>query len=154
MQHVKNANRRKCNENVENASECIKMHKNAYGKNQHHFREKTTTIPTQPGIATLPRRTPSSSMPPVIASPAASAEHERQISRTYALVNRRATASSTIPSMSTCAVHFRPASTQASSMSSVSPTAPHVRFTSTSSSTRLAKKSVLPLKLTSRTTER
>ena len=23
------------------------MHKNAYGKNQHHFREKTTTIPAR-----------------------------------------------------------------------------------------------------------
>ena len=38
-------NRMECNENVENASECKQMHKNAYGKNQHHFREKTTTIP-------------------------------------------------------------------------------------------------------------
>ena len=47
MQHVKNANRRKCNENVENASECIKMHKNAYGKKLHHFRGKTTLIPAR-----------------------------------------------------------------------------------------------------------
>ena len=39
-------NRMECNENVENASECKQMHKNAYGKNQHHFREKTTTIPS------------------------------------------------------------------------------------------------------------
>ena len=35
----------KCNENVENASECVSMHLNAYGKKQHHFREKTTLIP-------------------------------------------------------------------------------------------------------------
>jgi hypothetical protein len=35
----------KCNENVENASECMSMHLNAYGKKQHHFREKTTHIP-------------------------------------------------------------------------------------------------------------
>ena len=44
-------NRRKCNENVENASECNKMHKNAYGKKQHHFREKTTLIPACPVAA-------------------------------------------------------------------------------------------------------
>ena len=30
--------RRKCNENVENASECINMRMNAYVKKQHHFR--------------------------------------------------------------------------------------------------------------------
>ena len=34
------------------------MHKNAYGKNQHHFREKTTTIPHKgllsPEIAKMP----------------------------------------------------------------------------------------------------
>jgi hypothetical protein len=36
----------KCNENVENASECMSMHLNAYGKKQHHFREKTTHIPS------------------------------------------------------------------------------------------------------------
>jgi hypothetical protein len=35
----------KCNENVENASKCMSMHLNAYGKKQHHFREKTTLIP-------------------------------------------------------------------------------------------------------------
>ncbi len=28
----------KCNENDENASECIDMHWNAYVKKQHHFR--------------------------------------------------------------------------------------------------------------------
>ena len=38
-------NRMECNENVENASECSKMHKNAYGKKPHHFREKTPLIP-------------------------------------------------------------------------------------------------------------
>ena len=38
-------NRMECNENVENASECSKMHKNAYGKKPHHFREKTPRIP-------------------------------------------------------------------------------------------------------------
>jgi hypothetical protein len=37
----------KCNENVENASKCMSMHLNAYGKKQHHFREKTTLIPTK-----------------------------------------------------------------------------------------------------------
>jgi hypothetical protein len=37
--------RMKCNENGENASECMNMHLNAYGKKQHHFREKTTRIP-------------------------------------------------------------------------------------------------------------
>jgi hypothetical protein len=37
----------KCNENVKNASKCMNMHLNAYGKKQHHFREKTTRIPTQ-----------------------------------------------------------------------------------------------------------
>jgi hypothetical protein len=36
----------KCNENVENASKCMSMHLNAYGKKQHHFREKTTLIPS------------------------------------------------------------------------------------------------------------
>ena len=39
-------NRRKCNENVENALKCTKMLKNAYGKKPHHFREKTPTIPS------------------------------------------------------------------------------------------------------------
>ena len=39
-------NRRKCNENVENALKCTKMLKNAYGKKPHHFREKTPLIPT------------------------------------------------------------------------------------------------------------
>ena len=34
-----------CNEIVENASECINMHWNAYGKKLHHFWEKTTLIP-------------------------------------------------------------------------------------------------------------
>ena len=34
-----------CNEIVENASECINMHLNAYGKKLHHFWEKTTLIP-------------------------------------------------------------------------------------------------------------
>ena len=38
-------NRMECNENVENASECSKMHKNAYGKKPHHFREKNPRIP-------------------------------------------------------------------------------------------------------------
>ena len=38
-------NRMECNENVENALECIKMHMNAYGKKPHHFREKTPLIP-------------------------------------------------------------------------------------------------------------
>ena len=38
-------NRRKCNENVENALKCTKMLKNAYGKKPHHFREKTPLIP-------------------------------------------------------------------------------------------------------------
>jgi len=37
----------KCNENVENASKCMSMHLNAYGKKQHHFREKTTHIPSR-----------------------------------------------------------------------------------------------------------
>ena len=37
----------KCNENVENASKCMSMHLNAYGKKQHHFREKTTHIPKE-----------------------------------------------------------------------------------------------------------
>ena len=35
-----------CNEIVENASECINMHLNAYGKKLHHFWEKTTLIPS------------------------------------------------------------------------------------------------------------
>jgi hypothetical protein len=39
----------KCNENVENASKCMSMHLNAYGKKQHHFREKTTLIPGRGG---------------------------------------------------------------------------------------------------------
>ena len=43
-------NRRKCNENVENALKCTKMLKNAYGKKPHHFREKTPLIPKQVGI--------------------------------------------------------------------------------------------------------
>ena len=38
-------NRMECNENVENALECNKMHKNAYGKKPHHFREKPPRIP-------------------------------------------------------------------------------------------------------------
>jgi hypothetical protein len=40
-------NRMECNEIVENASECIYMHWNAYdGKKLHHFWEKTTLIPS------------------------------------------------------------------------------------------------------------
>ena len=42
----------KCNENVENASECMSMHINAYGKKQHHFRGKTTHIPTDASLIT------------------------------------------------------------------------------------------------------
>jgi len=38
----------KCNENDENASKCMSMYLNAYGKKQHHFREKTTHIPPLP----------------------------------------------------------------------------------------------------------
>jgi hypothetical protein len=45
MQAGEECNPMKCNENVENASECMSMHLNAYGKKQHHFREKTTLIP-------------------------------------------------------------------------------------------------------------
>ena len=41
----------KCNENVKNASKCMNMHLNAYGKKQHHFREKTTRIPCTKGSA-------------------------------------------------------------------------------------------------------
>jgi hypothetical protein len=48
----------KCNENDENASECIDMHWNAYVKKQHHFRLKTTHFPdgvtwrdARPGVA-------------------------------------------------------------------------------------------------------
>ena len=36
----------KCNENVENASKCMSMHLNAYGKKQHHIWGKTTLIPS------------------------------------------------------------------------------------------------------------
>jgi hypothetical protein len=44
------------NENVENASECMNMHLNAYGKKQHHFREKTTLIPAGAAAALLGRK--------------------------------------------------------------------------------------------------
>jgi hypothetical protein len=58
MQAGEECNPMKCNENVENASECMSMHLNAYGKKQHHFREKTTLIPClAPVVAELLART-------------------------------------------------------------------------------------------------